>query len=134
MERLSHCPVSYSARWDSNEIWIVRVRGIIRYLIPLTLLLAALIVRRAMPEMWLIEFLFAGYRLYFTVLAVTVLTVFGELCLVRRRGRHRPSPRPGEALRSWTATELYGKGWWAVWGLLALGVVILFFLSAFMAR
>lgn len=105
----------------------MRVRGMINFLLPFTFLMAGIIVRRAAPDMWINELFFAGYRLYLTVIAVSLLTLFGEVYLVKRRERHWPSRQPGEALRRSTATELFGKGWWAVWGLLVLGVVLLSF-------
>jgi hypothetical protein len=103
----------------------MRLRGILLYVIPMTLLAFGLISRSVMPKMWLVECLFGGYRLYLTVIAATVLTVFGELYRVKRRTWQRPRKEDSEAIQGWTPRDSYGKGWWVVWGLLLLGFIFL---------
>lgn len=131
MEPPFYCLVSCSARTDSDELRIMRLRPTLLYAIPMTLVVAGLISRRAIPEIWLVECLFAGYRIYLTAIGASLLMVFGELYLVEGRARQRPSLQRGAALRSWTPGTLYGKRWWVVWGLLVLGFILLSFLDTF---
>ena len=88
-------------------------------------MLGAVVLRRAMPDLWMVQALLSGYRFYLFVTALAIITIIGE-CVVILLGtsggpdRHQPT----SVSRS-TALHLDGRGSWAVWGVLLLGVILL---------